>query len=127
MLEVARDITREVQREEERLELARQMQEAQRLESLGVMAGGITHDFNNLLTPILGRRRTRTTRSSLRFADPAADRADPSRRAEGRRTHQTVARLFGSGAGVGRASWRFLDSSKRWASCSRAPSRVRRR
>jgi PAS domain S-box-containing protein len=54
LLEVARDITREVQREEERLELARQMQEAQRLESLGVMAGGITHDFNNLLTPILG-------------------------------------------------------------------------
>jgi PAS domain S-box-containing protein len=54
LLEVARDVTREVQREEERLELARQMQEAQRLESLGVMAGGITHDFNNLLTPILG-------------------------------------------------------------------------
>ncbi|HXV37554.1 MAG TPA: response regulator, partial [Myxococcota bacterium] len=54
MLEVARDITRDVIREQERLELARQMQEAQRLESLGVMAGGITHDFNNLLTPILG-------------------------------------------------------------------------
>ena len=54
MLEIARDITREVQREEERLELERQMQEAQRLECLGVMAGGITHDFNNLLTPILG-------------------------------------------------------------------------
>ena len=54
MLEIAREITREVKREEERLELARQMQEAQRLESLGVMAGGITHDFNNLLTPILG-------------------------------------------------------------------------
>ena len=54
LIEVARDISREVQREEERLELSRQMQEAQRLESLGVMAGGITHDFNNLLTPILG-------------------------------------------------------------------------
>jgi len=54
MLEVARDITWEVQREEERFKLAQQMQEAQRLESLGVMAGGITHDFNNLLTPILG-------------------------------------------------------------------------
>ncbi len=54
MIEVSRDISQEVQREEERLELARKMQEAQRLESLGVMAGGITHDFNNLLTPILG-------------------------------------------------------------------------
>jgi PAS domain S-box-containing protein len=54
MLEIARDITPDVQREEERLKLARQMQETQKLESLGVMAGGITHDFNNLLTPILG-------------------------------------------------------------------------
>jgi PAS domain S-box-containing protein len=54
MLEVTRDITDDVKREEERLELTRQMQETQRLESLGVMAGGVTHDFNNLLTPILG-------------------------------------------------------------------------
>jgi two-component system cell cycle sensor histidine kinase/response regulator CckA len=53
-LEVTRDITDSVEREADRLELTRQMQEAQRLESLGVMAGGITHDFNNLLTPILG-------------------------------------------------------------------------
>jgi PAS domain S-box-containing protein len=54
MLEVSRDISQEIQREEERIEIARQMLETQKLESLGVMAGGITHDFNNLLTPILG-------------------------------------------------------------------------
>ena len=54
MLEVSRDISQEIRREEERIEIARQMLETQKLESLGVMAGGITHDFNNLLTPILG-------------------------------------------------------------------------
>ncbi len=54
MLELSRDISQEIQREEERIEISRQMLETQKLESLGVMAGGITHDFNNLLTPILG-------------------------------------------------------------------------
>lgn len=40
--------------QEERLNLERQMLHAQKLESLGVMAGGIAHDYNNLLQSILG-------------------------------------------------------------------------
>lgn len=40
--------------QEERLDLERNMLHAQKLESLGVMAGGVAHDYNNLLQSILG-------------------------------------------------------------------------
>jgi signal transduction histidine kinase/CheY-like chemotaxis protein len=40
--------------EQDRHELEVQMFQAQKLESLGVLAGGIAHDLNNMLTPVLG-------------------------------------------------------------------------
>jgi len=40
--------------QEERLDFERKMLHAQKLESLGVMAGGVAHDYNNLLQSILG-------------------------------------------------------------------------
>jgi len=48
------DITVNKRLEKERRELEQQMLHAEKLKSLGVLSGGIAHEFNNLLTAILG-------------------------------------------------------------------------
>ena len=48
------DLTERRQAESERAAIEREIQDAQRLEALGVLAGGVAHDFNNLLAGILG-------------------------------------------------------------------------
>jgi len=49
-----REITERVRAQEERERLQTQLNQAQKMESLGVLASGIAHDMNNVLGAILG-------------------------------------------------------------------------
>jgi PAS domain S-box-containing protein len=54
MIGVNADITDIVLAEEEKSKLETQLYQAQKMESVGRLAGGVAHDFNNMLTIILG-------------------------------------------------------------------------
>ena len=49
-----RDVTERKQAEEEKVKLQAQLQQSQKMESLGTLAGGVAHDMNNVLGAILG-------------------------------------------------------------------------
>jgi len=66
------DITAVKRAEQERLALESQLHHAQRLESLGTLAGGIAHDLNNTLVPILALAKT----TMRRFEEGSRERAN---------------------------------------------------
>ncbi|MBI5590099.1 MAG: PAS domain S-box protein [Deltaproteobacteria bacterium] len=53
-IERIRDITDRKRAEEEKDVLQAQLLQAQKMESVGRLAGGVAHDFNNMLTAIIG-------------------------------------------------------------------------
>jgi len=69
-----RDITARKIADEERVKLESQLQQAQKMESVGRLAGGVAHDFNNLLTGITGNLQL--AKMDLSYNDPIHETLD---------------------------------------------------
>ncbi|MCM2284838.1 MAG: PAS domain S-box protein [Desulfobacula sp.] len=68
VLGVGRDITARKKAEKEKIRLKTELQQAQKMEAVGRLAGGVAHDFNNMLSIILGN--TDIILEDLNASDP---------------------------------------------------------
>ena len=83
LIGVVTDISAREQAEERRKSAERELRRAQKMEALGQMAGGMAHEFNNMLVPVIGLTELvvedlpedSTERTNLEMALNAANRA----------------------------------------------------
>ena len=69
---ILRDITAIKQSQAERERLLQQLHQSRKMETLGTLAGGVAHDFNNLITVIMGYAEL----ALLKNSDNAASREE---------------------------------------------------
>ncbi|HTQ57063.1 MAG TPA: PAS domain S-box protein [Bryobacteraceae bacterium] len=102
------DISDRKRAEDEKRKLEAQVQHAQRLQSLGILAGGLAHDFNNLLTVILGNARMALL--DLPPGSPVIDKLAEIETATSRASELTSQML--AYAGKGRFTLQVLNLSR---------------
>ena len=91
------DVTELKEAEAQRLVLEAHLQQTQKLESLGVLAGGVAHDFNNLLVGVLGNAALAI--DALPVGSPARDSLESIELAARRAAELTRQMLAYSGRG----------------------------
>jgi signal transduction histidine kinase/AmiR/NasT family two-component response regulator len=98
---VVRDFT-------ERRKLEEAVRQTQKLESVGVLAAGVAHDFNNVLTAILGNVSLVRRRLAASIADQTIDQLLESAERASNRAADLVKQLLNY-AGKGRREMRPVD------------------
>lgn len=111
---ITEDVTESHRADEERKRLSEQIQQLERLESIGRLAGGVAHDINNLLMPII-------TYNELAMADLPADhpaRSHLSHVAEAAAAASTLSRqllAFGKRQLIRARSLSFNETVATWS------------